>query len=44
MKSSLNNKDSKYEDSRYEGVEYLLNTLDKAGISIDFDEKQCSSH
>ena len=44
MKRSLNNKDSKYEDSRYEGVEYLLKTLDKAGISIDFDEKQCSSH
>ena len=44
MKSSLDNKDSKYEDSRYEGVEYLLKTLDKAGISINFDEKQCSSH
>ena len=44
MKRSLDNKDSKYEDSRYEGVEYLLKTLDKAGISIDFDEKHCSSH
>ena len=33
-----------FKDSRYEGVEYLLKTLDKAGISIDFEEKQCSSH
>ena len=39
MKSS-----SKYEDSRYEGVEYLLKTLDKAGILIEFDEKQCFSN
>ena len=39
MKSS-----SKYEDSRYEGVDYLLKTLDKAGILIEFDENQCSSN
>ena len=28
-----------YKDRRYEGVDYLLKTLDKAGISIEFDEK-----
>lgn len=33
-----------YKDTRYEGVDYLLKTLDKAGISIEFDEKQCSSN
>ena len=38
-------KDPKHpEDSRYEGVKYLLNTLDKAGILIEFDKKQCFSH
>ena len=33
-----------YKDTRYEGVDYLLKTLDKAGILIEFDEKQCSSN